>query len=60
MTLICRKASEGKEFIEENSFSSQIHGTEVILPEQDIYFDGSSQWTYFKDRKEVQILQSTG
>ncbi len=53
------KASEGKEFIEKGSFFFTDTWYKLILPEQDIYFDGSSQWTYFKDRKEVQITQSS-
>ena len=29
------------------------------IPNESIYFDGESQWTYFKDRKEIQITHST-
>ncbi|MBK9272262.1 MAG: outer membrane lipoprotein carrier protein LolA [Saprospiraceae bacterium] len=32
----------------------------LILPEQEVYFDGNSQYTHLKERKEVQISSSDG
>lgn len=53
------KAAEGKEIVEKGSFFFTDSWYKLLLPDQNIYFDGNSQWTHFKDRKEVQITQSS-
>ncbi len=49
------KAAESKPKIEKGSFVYQGDAFKMILPQQEIYFNGSVQWTYLVSQKEVQI-----
>lgn len=53
------KGAESGEVVEKGKMTFSEDNYYLELPDQAIYFDGSTQWTYFKDRKEVQITNST-
>ncbi|NOT37582.1 MAG: outer membrane lipoprotein carrier protein LolA [Saprospiraceae bacterium] len=40
------------------SFTFSKNAYSMILPDQNIYYDGQTQWTHFVDRKEIQITNS--
>ena len=52
------KPAEQKTTIQSGSFAYQGSAFNLILPDHEVYFDGKTQYTYFKDRKEVQITSS--
>ncbi|MEP7195337.1 MAG: outer membrane lipoprotein carrier protein LolA [Saprospiraceae bacterium] len=53
------KPAESKASIQKGKFEFSENYYKLSLIDQMIYFDGESQWTYFKDRKEVQISNSS-
>jgi outer membrane lipoprotein-sorting protein len=53
------KPAEQKAHIQTGTFIYQDKAFSLVLPDQEVYFDGHTQYTYFKERKEVQITSST-
>ncbi len=52
------KQAESKPVVQKGSFTCKDKAFRVILPDQEIYNNGISQWTLLKKNKEVQITDA--
>ncbi|MDQ3142437.1 MAG: outer membrane lipoprotein carrier protein LolA [Bacteroidota bacterium] len=52
------KAAEQKPTIQKGNYIGMGNAYKIILPDQEIYSDGTTQWTYLKTQKEIQITEA--
>ncbi|MGB3132093.1 MAG: outer membrane lipoprotein carrier protein LolA [Saprospiraceae bacterium] len=52
------KAAESKSTYEKGLFQSKGNAFKIISDKQEIFNDGSTQWTFLKSQKEIQINNS--